>query len=143
MGGAPRDSHKYGRGRDGGGNINSPPSMPSYRFQAKSVFLTYPQCSLSKEDCLHFLNTKFVTKNVETVSYAISREKHKDEGLHLHAVFVFNKRFSTTDTSFFDLPAGGADVYHPNIQTPKNIKNVVDYVIKDGDFIIGTNKTNY
>ena len=50
------------------------------RDPKKFFFLTYPQCKLSPQDILEFLQ-----KVVHLREYVIAREQHKDGGHHIHA----------------------------------------------------------
>lgn len=97
-----------------------------FRINAKSVFLTYPQCDLQKEHLLTFINTlKY------KYSYAIiCTENHEDGNKHLHAVIKFKKKVDIRNEHTFDLNG-----FHPNIQTTKNINASINYVKKDGDYI--------
>jgi len=94
-----------------------------FRFQAKKLGLTYPQCSLSPSKLLEFLESLAPIK-----SYSIGREKHKDGNFHLHAYIEWSDKFETRDVRKFDF-----DGHHPNILTPK--KGWEGYVRKGGDFI--------
>jgi len=99
--------------------------MP-FRFNAKNVFLTYPQCNLEKEFALeHF---KIIFPN--GFKHTIARERHADGGFHLHVLLCFNTKFSTRDERYFDIAT-----HHPNIQPSRSVKNTNNYIKKDGDFI--------
>lgn len=107
--------------------------MP-FDFNAKNVFLTYPQCPLSKEEVLQSLQAKH-----EVSSYTVSEEKHSDGTPHVHALIVFSKRLHTSNERYFDL-----GVYHPNIKTLKtksDVSRTHTYVIKDGQFITNFEKS--
>lgn len=97
-----------------------------YRLQAKNIFITYPQCDLEKEFVLEHFQNLF---NYE-FQYAIGRESHKDGGHHLHVLLSLSQKYSTRDPRWADI----AD-FHPNIQSVRSIKNVYNYVTKDGDYI--------
>jgi len=62
--------------------------------------------------------------------YAISREQHADGTLHLHAYISLTRKLNTTNQHVFDVRG-----FHPNIQSARNLKAVIAYVIKDGNFI--------
>jgi hypothetical protein len=98
----------------------------SFRFNARNVFLTYPKCAADKLDLLnHFKTFK------PTVAYGIvSHELHEDGSDHLHALIGFVKKYSTRDQRSFDFRD-----HHPNIQSPRVLSDVADYVRKDGDFV--------
>lgn len=96
-----------------------------YRLQAKQVFLTYPQCGVSKEELAdHLMGLR------ETVRLVVAQEKHEDGSPHLHAYVNFREKLRTTDSRFFDYQG-----HHPNVQPAQSPAAVVKYVQKDGDFI--------
>lgn len=99
-----------------------------FKFNAKRIFLTYPQCNLEKEELL-----ESITKIKEPITYTIGQEKHKDGNLHLHAVFIWGDKIHTTSATFFDVKG-----YHPHIKTIPTVQalaNFVQYCKKDGSFI--------
>jgi len=97
-----------------------------FRINAKSVFLTYPKCTLSKEELsLHLYQLK------HKYSYScICLEQHEDGTPHLHAVLKFVKKVDIRSEKYFDIEG-----FHPNIQTTKNINASINYIKKDKDFI--------
>lgn len=97
-----------------------------FRINARSVFLTYPQCPLSKEELLTFL----CTLKYEAQYVIVCMEKHKDGTPHLHALINFQKKIDLQNQRFFDING-----YHPNIQTTKNINASITYIKKCGDYI--------
>lgn len=100
----------------------------SFKFNARTVFLTFPQCSLSKEEVLQGLQ-----QVADIQDYIVSLEAHKDGTPHVHAVVRFASRFHTTNSRAFDLQN-----FHPNIKTLKtqsDFKRVAKYVKKDGDYL--------
>ena len=54
--------------------------MDNRRNRSKGWFLTYPQCSVAKEDLLAALQAK-----VDVVEYVVAAELHQDGNPHLHA----------------------------------------------------------
>ena len=100
-----------------------------FRFQAQSVFLTYPRCTLSKEDVLVQLRGIRPIKE-----YCIAEEMHQDGYPHIHAYVQFLSKLNTNNERYFDL-ARGPIVFHPNIQKPRSIKAVSDYITKDENYI--------
>jgi hypothetical protein len=97
-----------------------------FRINAKSVFLTYPKCLLTKEELLHFFND--LRHKYKYVIICI--ENHKDGTPHLHAVIKFDKKIDIKKETYFDFKG-----YHPNIQTTKNINASINYIKKDGNFL--------
>lgn len=104
----------------------------SFRLQAKNVFLTYPHCPLSKEDLLALLLAK---GGLPTVQYhTIAIEAHQDGTPHLHAILSFSSKLTTRDARFFDVVSDDV-TYHPNVQTVRSVRNSIEYVKKDGNYI--------
>lgn len=106
----------------------------SFRFNAKTVFLTYAQCALPKEEVLERVAERFPIQD-----YIVAREKHQDGGLHLHCYFRFVKKVDSRDPRVFDV----LDC-HPNIKPltkVEAIKNAQKYSKKDGDFITNIEET--
>src|SRR5579885_1538872 len=99
----------------------SPPASRDFRFNAKRVFLTYPQCgSLSRERVRdHLVSTHGAQY------YCIARESHRDGNYHIHAYGEWCGPFSTRDVRCFDV-----DGQHPNIQPVRSTKRVLDYIRK-------------
>lgn len=95
----------------------------SFRFNAKNVFLTYPKCSETKED----LREYFKTFEPPVAFGIIAHELHEDGTDHLHAVIGFKTKYSTRDQRSFDWRG-----FHPNIQSPRVLSDVISYVRKDG-----------
>lgn len=101
--------------------------MPGFRLQGKHFFLTYPRCTLEKEQLLAFLQQKFAD-NLER--YVVSRELHEDGTPHLHCVVSLKRRISSRDTRYLDVEG-----FHPNIQTCRSVVAAERYVEKDGDVL--------
>ncbi|CAA75270.1 hypothetical protein [Potato yellow mosaic Panama virus] len=110
------------------------PRAGRFSINARNYFLTYPQCSLTKEEALSQL------QNLETPTskkfIRVSRELHEDGQPHLHVLIQFEGKYQCTNQRFFDLvsPTRSAH-FHPNIQRAKSSSDVKTYVEKDGDFI--------
>lgn len=99
-----------------------------FNFNAKQLFLTYPQCSLSKESVLEALNQVAAVQD-----FTISEEVHKDGSPHVHAVVKFATRYHTKNSRAFDISN-----HHPNLKTLKtsaDFKRSTAYCKKDGNYI--------
>lgn len=107
------------KGSDFEGNIKE--SDQGFRLMAVRVFLTYPKCSLEREELLEFLDNKWNIKE-----YYISRELHKDGTPHLHAALYFSEKIQTRRPDDFDVKG-----FHPNIQPIRCWPSVVSYVCKN------------
>lgn len=108
--------------------------IKQFRLRGKKLFLTYPQLNSSiefiKEKVLKQLELKI--KHIEY--YLISEEKHKDEGLHIHCFFELKTSFDTSNVNYLDLQFEGVD-YHGNYQIGKKKNALIEYIIKDGNYI--------
>lgn len=98
---------------------------PAYRFNAETIFLTYPQCDLTKETLLVRLHALFEIKE-----YVVAEEKHADGSPHLHAFLKLCRKINRTTPDFADV-----DGFHPNIQAPRSVKAVIEYVRKDANYL--------
>nr|WPR18792.1 MAG: hypothetical protein [Crogonang virus 111] len=97
-----------------------------FRIDAKGWFLTYPQCSLHKEEVLATL--KMLRPGLKQV--LVSSELHSDGHPHLHCYLYYETKWSCRNEKYFDIQG-----FHPNIQAAKSLKAVELYIKKDGDFI--------
>nr|CDN72746.1 replication associated protein [Tomato yellow leaf curl Al-Batinah virus] len=105
-----------------------------FKINAKNYFLTYPKCSLTKEEALsQLLNLQTPTSKK---FIRICRELHEDGTPHLHVLIQFEGKFQCKNNRFFDLtsPTRSAH-FHPNIQGAKSSSDVKTYMEKDGDIL--------
>nr|AVM40970.1 Rep [Sida micrantha mosaic virus] len=110
------------------------PPPKRFKISAKNYFLTYPQCSLTKEETLSQLQS--LTTPVNKKFIKICRELHEDGQPHLHVLIQFEGKFQCTNQRFFDLVSPSRSVhFHPNIQGAKSASDVKSYISKDGDTI--------
>nr|QEL50477.1 replication-associated protein [Tomato leaf curl Ghana virus] len=105
-----------------------------FLINAKNYFLTYPQCSLTKEEALSLLQNLQTPTNKKYIK--ICRELHENGEPHLHALIQFEGKYKCQNNRFFDLvsPTRSAH-FHPNIQGAKSSSDVKSYIDKDGDTI--------
>ncbi|AAW82640.1 replication protein [Tomato leaf curl Pune virus] len=110
------------------------PRAGRFNINSKNYFLTYPKCSLSKEEALSQLQ-KLETPTSK-LFIRVCRELHENGEPHIHVLIQFEGKFQCTNNRFFDLvsPTRSAH-FHPNIQRAKSSSDVKAYVEKDGDFI--------
>lgn len=107
--------------------MENPPILPwVFNIRSKSWFLTYPKCSLTKEDCLAILQSK----GRAIKGGVISRELHEDGTPHLHVYLLLEKEYNCKNQKFWDL-----ETYHGNYQQAKSLTAVVKYIKKDGDIL--------
>lgn len=104
-------------------------SNQKFRFQAASLFCTYPQCAAKKEDVL----ANIVELWGNNVLFAIvAEEKHKDGSPHLHALIKFHRQISSRNANFADSLSGS----HGNYRSAKSMWRCYNYVTKDGCFVV-------
>nr|AEP82964.1 C1 [Tomato mottle leaf curl virus] len=105
-----------------------------FRIHSKNYFLTYPKCSLTKEEALSQLLG--LQTPVNKLFVRVAREFHEDGEPHLRVLIQFEGKLQCTNERLFDLisPTRSAH-FHPNVQGAKSSSDVKSYVEKDGDFI--------
>lgn len=98
----------------------------SFRFDAKNVFLTYPNSGgLTKERLRDFFVERLGAR-----WYHIGHERHSDGRPHLHAYVGWDGRHRARGATHFDV-----DGQHPNVTIPRDRRAVVEYVGKGGDVL--------
>ncbi|ADV15515.1 replication-associated protein [Sida mosaic Bolivia virus 2] len=108
------------------------PSSKRFVINAKNYFLTYPKCSLTKEEALSQLQCIQTPTNKKFIK--IARELHENGEPHLHVLLQFEGKFKCQNQRFFDLVSPTRSThFHPNIQGAKSSSDVKSYVDKDGD----------
>ncbi|ANY43208.1 replication associated protein [Verbena mottle virus] len=110
------------------------PRKGSFSVKAKNYFITYPECSLTKEEALSQILALKTPVNKKYIK--ICREFHENGNPHLHMLIQFEGKYNCTNNRFFDLvsPSRSAP-FHPNIQGAKSSSDVKYYINKDGDTI--------
>lgn len=110
-----------------------------FRTDSSRFFLTFPQCSISKEDALqnlvdHTWPTPLVEeeKQPELKFAIVSEEKHKDGTPHLHVYFSLTAKLRTRRVRIFDF----IGAKHPNIESARSESKCIKYVIKDGNYVL-------
>lgn len=107
------------------------PNPSRWRIQAKKLFLTYPQCDTTANQCLEEIKRKF-GGNLQFA--VVSQENHQDDiGLHLHCIVTLKEKYSSRDKH--DLDSLVTPPKHGNYQTVRVESKVVAYVIKDGTYV--------
>nr|ACY79462.1 Rep [Sweet potato leaf curl virus] len=110
------------------------PRAGRFNIKAKNYFLTYPQCSLTKEEALEQLLNLNTPTNKKFIK--ICRELHENGEPHLHVLLQFEGNYQCTNQRFSDLVSPSrSSHFHPNIQRAKSSSDVKSYVDKDGDTI--------
>ncbi|AAU00339.1 AC1 protein [Tomato yellow leaf curl Guangdong virus] len=110
------------------------PPPKKFIINAKNYFLTYPHCSLSKEEALSQLLALSTPTN--KLFIRICRELHEDGTPHLHILIQFEGKFKCQNNRFFDLISPTRSThFHPNIQSAKSSTDVKSYMEKDRDVL--------
>lgn len=107
---------------------SEPPSKKRFQLKCRRLFLTFPQCSVTKELALERLISKY---QGELTWYIIAEEQHADGTPHLHLALEFKKEFSTRKQDVFDFIGDK----HGNYQSMKNQRKCVEYVTKHGVYL--------
>ncbi|QNJ57209.1 replication protein [Porcine associated gemycircularvirus 3] len=106
--------------------------MP-FRFAAKYGLLTYSALGNDDAYVLDLAEKIVCMLGGLGAECLIGRENHLDGGLHLHAFFMFGRKFESRNVRVFDV-----DGRHPNIvRGYKNARAGCDYAIKEGDVVGG------
>lgn len=94
----------------------------AYRFTAKRVFLTYPQCGCLARDFV----ANAIKAKTTVLWIVVARELHKDGEPHLHVACEFANKLNIKDSRYFDIEGK-----HPNIQPLKKMRECLAYVTKE------------
>ena len=104
--------------------------MPAkFRYKAKSIFLTYSQCDVEKEDMLAHLKAKTgLDKTNQLLKCCIGQERHEDGGLHLHICAWYTHDLNFNDAKYLDYEG-----FHPNIKEKRiqRKKAAIGYCAKE------------
>ena len=103
----------------------------SFRISAKRILLSYSQVD-TKFTLNHVLEQ--LQRKVGKFSYVISKEQHKDGGIHFHALLIHRRKFNIKSPHTLDLEIDGITV-HGNYIPVKNLDSAVFYVCKDKQYI--------
>lgn len=114
--------------RSGSSTTESSSRKKAFRLQGNHLFLTYPQCKLTKEEAEKNLKLKFPT---QLEKYLVARESHKDGEPHLHIYLHLREKYRSAREGDLDSIGG----QHGNYQTAKNPTKVIKYLIKEGDYL--------
>nr|AEG90001.1 replication associated protein [East African cassava mosaic virus-Kenya] len=110
------------------------PRAGRFQINARNYFITYPRCSLTKEEALSQL--KALSYPTNFIFIRVCRELHQDGVPHLHVLIQFEGKFQCTNPRFFDLISTSRSThFHPNIQGAKSSSDVKAYIEKGGDFL--------
>lgn len=100
-----------------------------FKLNAKQFFLTYPRSdNISLDELYSYLEQKIIAgTNVEKI--VVAEEEHQDGGKHFHAYLMFGSKITIYNQNHFDFEGR-----HPNVQSARSPKAVVEYCTKDGNY---------
>lgn len=98
----------------------------SFELRHKTVFLTYPQCTIDKSEMLQHLITLLIDKTPKII--VAHENHHKTEGQHLHVYIQCETAITTHNERYFDYKS-----YHPNIKLVTKREGIIKYCCKDND----------
>lgn len=113
-------------------NTNLEGTTMSFSLHTAKIFLTYPQCPLSREHMLIWISC-LVTPH-PLVNWLVARELHEDGQYHLHILLEYQTKLNLRDEAFFDVlvdESGNSCNYHPNIQSCRSHVKCGDYCRKE------------
>nr|ALF37701.1 rolling circle replication initiator protein [Beet curly top virus] len=94
------------------------PRPPSFQIKAKNIFLTYPRCSIIKEDALEIL--KNIPCPSDKLFIRVSQEKHQNGSLHFHALIQFKGKAQFRNPRHFDIThPSSSSTFHPKLPGSK------------------------
>lgn len=93
----------------------------TFRCNARAFFLTYPRCGIPGKELLD----KLCHVESSWVYITVGEESHSNGEAHRHALVVCSKKRDLRSATYFDI-----DGFHPNVQSARNIHDVIAYVQK-------------
>jgi len=96
----------------------------TFRAEGVNWLLTFPQCSISKQEAVDKITSKV---DLSVKSVVVGQEKHADGNPHLHIIVCLEKRLRTRSAAFWDFVCGKHGDYRV-IQFPKK---AYEYVTKE------------
>lgn len=106
----------------------------NFYYNAKSMFITYAQCPISKERMLEHLKERARPRETNQLKKAcIGQERHDDGGLHLHICAWYTKPMKFRGATHMDIKDEDGNNYHPNIKNRQieNKKRALAYCSKE------------
>lgn len=105
--------------------------MP-FQLNSSKLFLTYPQCPLSKEDVLQFFTDQLRSYQFH---YVIAHELHQNGDHHIHCYFELDSPYRTRNAKALDILGTDGVRYHGNYQGARSSKLVLKYCTKKEDYL--------
>lgn len=101
------------------------PTTSAFRFNASTVFLTFPHSSFDLKPFIDQLHARYPIKK-----WIICKERHEDGDPHIHACISFVRKINVRNCRIFDYEGR-----HPHFGAVLRWKDAVAYCKKDGDFL--------
>lgn len=99
-----------------------------FRLSAKNLFLTYPQCTIPKDNALALITSKVRQWNPTYI--LVGLEQHADGRPHLHMLVKLSTKADIRNAALLDL-----DGCHGNYQGVRSLASTMAYVKKGGDYV--------
>jgi len=106
---------------------DTPAKKMRFLISAKTLFLTYPQCSMNIEE---MMSAVLVLGDVRWA--VVAAELHKDGTDHRHVAICFTKKKKWTNAAMLDV----VGAKHGNYQSCRNVKDVLTYITKDNVYVV-------
>jgi len=100
----------------------------TFRLHAKKLFLTFPQCDLSKERCLENAEAYF-ENNIEWI--VIAQESHQDGSPHLHVGVCLKNECDIRNAKSLDI----VGTKHGDYRSMLKPMECLRYITKDKNYI--------
>lgn len=100
---------------------------------AKGFFLTFPQAAdVVLTDLFENFRDNWVHQATgrRPIDVLVAKELHQDGTPHFHCFLRFEQRIDILANNVFDYNG-----HHPNIQAARSPKHVIQYCVKEGDFL--------
>jgi len=104
---------------------NPAPNPNSFRFNAKTIFLTYARSSFDLQPFIDHVNSLY-----PIARWIVCKERHQDGEPHVHAAITFVEKINIRNPRRFDYEGR-----HPHFTSVRRWEYAVRYCKKDGDFL--------
>ena len=107
--------------------------MTQFRIAAKKIFLTYSQVN-SEITALHVLEQLQSKIQLRHFQYVISKEYHKDRGIHFHVVLIQQEKVDIRNPNALDIHYQ-EQAFHGNYTPVNSLRHAIAYACKDKEYI--------
>jgi len=106
----------------------------TFRFNAITLYATFPQCDTPKEIISQNILKEWGTK---FEYWIVCNEKHQDGNTHSHVLIKFKSKIDKEDSHFADFLSKTAEgkKFHGNYQSARDVHKIITYIKKAGDYI--------